>query len=362
MRCIGFTIQKRDIVFLAERLDFGEKNMIIQYNMAAVNTMTQLGTINANLRKSAERLSSGYRINRAADDAAVLAISEKKRAQVRGLLRAAKNAEDGVGLAQTGDEAMGQIGNILQRMRELTVQSLNDTNTAEDRAALQMEFDQLQGEIDRINDQSEFNKKNVFEHYEDTYYKIDDSGPEKTLTLTIPQGEYTTQELVDEVDDVVSQMGDAADGLMLEYNDNATCYMVLQNGEEIQEMKGGLSYLFFEEYGGSHTSALQGTTMFVTGYPIRVDQNNNELKFTIEKFDGTEENIEITIDTGYYSREKMIQILNQKLAGTGMQASEYGAHSIQVGGDIGIVTGLKGNMFKIDDEKKRGAGTDVGIL
>ena len=146
--------------------------MIIQHNMAAVNTMMQLGITNSKLKKATERLSSGYRVNRAADDAAALAISEKKRSQIRGLLRASKNAEDGIGFVQTGDGTMGQMEDILQRMRELTIQSLNDVYNEEDRAAMQMEFDQLQSEIDRMNDQTEFNKKNVFEHYADTYYKV----------------------------------------------------------------------------------------------------------------------------------------------------------------------------------------------
>lgn len=351
-------------------------NMIIQHNMSAIHTMTQLGMTNVNLKKSTERLSSGYRVNRAADDAAALSISEKKLSQIRGLLRAARNAEDGEGFIQTGDGAMSQIADILQRMRELTVQSLNDVNTESDRAALQMEFDELQSEIDRINNQTEYNTNAVFEHYTDTYYKmegnrvwsqdqihridssnntltvqykIDDSSPEKTITFQIPAGEYTTQELIDEMDDVICAMGDAADGLALEYTDDGTCYMVLSDGEEITRLSGGLSYLFFDEYGGSHISALLGTTMFVTGYPLVVDENNNELQFTIERFDGTKENVSLTIDPGRYSREAMIDVLNRKLAGTGMTASEYGDYSIQIGGDDGIVTGLKGNMFKIDD-------------
>ena len=209
--------------------------MIIQHNMAAIHTMTQLGINNTNFKKSTERLSSGYRINRAADDAAKLSISEKKRSQIRGLRRAAKNAEDGVSFVQTSDEAMSQMENILHRMRELTIQSLNDTNTPQDRAAMQMEFDELQSELDRINDQTEFNKISVFEHYPDTYYKIEgnrvwpqdqlheitsanqtlnityipsaDQG-EKTIQLSIPAGKYTTQELIDEMDDVVNALGD----------------------------------------------------------------------------------------------------------------------------------------------------------
>lgn len=352
--------------------------MIIQHNMAAVNTMMQLGITNSKLKKATERLSSGYRVNRAADDAAALAISEKKRSQIRGLLRASKNAEDGIGFVQTGDGTMGQMEDILQRMRELTIQSLNDVYNEEDRAAMQMEFDQLQSEIDRMNDQTEFNKKNVFEHYADTYYKVEgnrvwcqdqihtidssnqsltiqykvsDTEPEKTITFAIPAGEYTTQELIDEMDDVITGLN-GADGLCLEYTGDGTCNMVIQNGVEITKLSGGLSYLFFDEFHGSRISALIGTTVFNPGYPLLVDNNNNELKFTIENFDGTTKKVDITIPPYRYSRSEMIDILNKELAGTGMTASENGEYSIQVGSDDGIITGLKGNMFKIDDESQ----------
>lgn len=357
-------------------LNIGVLRMIIQHNMAAINTMHQLGITNTNLRKSTERLSSGYRVNRAADDAAKLTISEKKRSQVRGLLRAAQNAEDGISFVQTGDGAMSQMADVLQRMRELTIQSLNDVNTDEDRACIQMEFDELQKQIDQINEDTEFNTNNVFERYADTYssfkgnhvwsqdklhkidasnnsltvhYKIAEEDAEKTLTLTIPAGTYTTQQLMDEMDDVVTAMGESADGLYLEYTEENCCNMVLQNGEEIQNVTGGLSYLFYDQFQGSEVGSLIGTTIFSPNFPLQVNSNNNELKFTIENFDGSTKDVDITIDSGYYSRNDMINYLNQKLTGTGMKASEYGEYCIQIGGEDGIITGLKGNMFKIDD-------------
>lgn len=351
--------------------------MIIQHNMAAVNTMMQLGITNTNLGKSVERLSSGYRVNRAADDAAALSISEKKRSQIRGLIRAAKNAEDGVSFVQTGDGAMSQMEGILQRMRELTIQSLNDAvYTPQDRAALQAEFDQLQSELDRINDQTEFNKMTVFEHYPDTYsnfkgnriwsqdqihtidetnqsltikYKTEENGPEKEITLTIPKGSYTTQELMDEMDDVVTAMGETADGLYLEYTDDHTCNMVLRNGVEVVDVSGGLSYLFFDQYGGSQFGSLIGTTTIEPGFPLKINQENNVLEFTIEYFDGTTREVKIEVEEGDYTQKGMINYLNEKLAGTGMTAKEHGEYSIMIGGDDGIITGLKGNMFKIDD-------------
>ncbi len=363
--------------------------MIIQHNMAAQNILTQYGITNDKLRKATERLSSGYKVNRAADNAAALAVSEKKRAQIRGLNRAAKNAQDGISFVQTGDGAMSQMAAMLHRMRELTVQALNDAvYQPEDQAAMQMEFDQLQGEIDRVNDQTEFNKKIVFEHYagdystiegnrvwsQNQYHTIDSSNSsltvnyvtvaedgtemQKQLTLTIPEGTYTTQELMDEMDDVVTALGDKADGLCLEYTDKHTCNMVLQNGKEVRDVSGGLSYLFFDSYGGNKSGALIGTTVFYPGNPLMVKAGkNDELRFRIDYFDGTSRDVFMKVAEDGYTRGDMIRYLNQytfpdgkKLADYGMQASEYGSASIQLGGESGIITGLKGNMFEIDDE------------
>lgn len=131
--------------------------MIIQHNMTAANANRMLGVTDSNMAKSTERLSSGYRINRAADDAAGLTISEKMRGQIRGLNRASANAQDGISLVQTAEGALNEISSVLQRMRELTVQAANDTNVSSDRAAIASELYQLASEITRIATQTEFN-------------------------------------------------------------------------------------------------------------------------------------------------------------------------------------------------------------
>jgi len=135
--------------------------MRINHNIAALNTYRQLSTANNAQSKSMEKLSSGLRINRAGDDAAGLAISEKMRAQIRGLDMAAKNAQDGISLIQTAEGALSETHSILQRMRELAVQSANDTNTETDRAELQKEVDQLAEELTRIAENTEFNTQNL---------------------------------------------------------------------------------------------------------------------------------------------------------------------------------------------------------
>ena len=137
--------------------------MRINHNVAAMNTHRQLGISEADGSKSMEKLSSGFRINRAGDDAAGLAISEKMRAQIRGLNMASKNSSDTISLIQTAEGALGETHSILQRIRELAVQSANDTNTNADRDELQSEVKQLKAEIDRIGNTTEFNTKKLLE-------------------------------------------------------------------------------------------------------------------------------------------------------------------------------------------------------
>lgn len=135
--------------------------MRINHNIASLNTHRQLTGNQGMASKSLEKLSSGLRINRAGDDAAGLAISEKMRGQIRGLEMASKNAQDGISLIQTAEGALNETHSILQRMRELAVQASNGTNTNDDRAELQKEIQQLKSEIDRISSDTEFNTKKL---------------------------------------------------------------------------------------------------------------------------------------------------------------------------------------------------------
>lgn len=137
--------------------------MIINHNMAAMNTHRQLGSNNAAASNNIEKLSSGLKINRAGDDAAGLAISEKMRGQIRGLDMAQKNSQDAISLIQTAEGALNETHDILQRQRELAVQSANDTNTDGDRKNIQAEMDQLGKEIDRIATTTQFNTKNLLD-------------------------------------------------------------------------------------------------------------------------------------------------------------------------------------------------------
>ena len=135
--------------------------MKIMHNMQAMNSNRMLGVNTLAQAKSTERLSSGYRINRAADDAAGLTISEKMRAQIRGLAQASANAQDGISCVQTAEGALNEVEDMLQRMNELAVKSANGTNTSADREAIQKEVSALQDEISRVAESTEFNTQKL---------------------------------------------------------------------------------------------------------------------------------------------------------------------------------------------------------
>lgn len=137
--------------------------MVVQHNLQAANTNRQLGITTSAQAKSTEKLSSGYKINRAADDAAGLSISEKMRSQIRGLNKASSNAQDGVSLVQTAEGALNETHSILQRMNELATQAANGTNTTVDRSAIKAELNQLTSEINRIQSTTQFNTMNLLD-------------------------------------------------------------------------------------------------------------------------------------------------------------------------------------------------------
>ena len=137
--------------------------MVVQHNMQAANANRMLGITVGSQQKSTEKLSSGYKINRAADDAAGLAISEKMRSQIRGLDKASSNAQDGISVVQTAEGALNEVHSMLQRMNELATQAANDTNTSQDRSQIQLEVNQLTAEIDRVSSTTQFNTMNLLD-------------------------------------------------------------------------------------------------------------------------------------------------------------------------------------------------------
>lgn len=371
---------------------------IIQHNLTAAAAAGKQGINATNFQKSAKRLGSGYRVNSAADDAAGLSISEKMRAQIRALNRGARNAEEGANFMQTGDGAMNEAHSILDRMGELTIQSLNDTNTPEDRAALAAEFEQLQCEIDRINHDTYFNNIPVFEQHSPSYFQIAGNrvwaatqhhsvlAPDNTLNIhlpadiydpadyivAVPSGIYTTQELVDEIDSAIMNMDpkpalkDSPDepyipGFVFEYTDFGYCNLNFESDNglytEISSVDGALAYLLYGTYdSNSVPGSLLGTTAFVGDNPLKITANKNDtLTFYVQSAGGlnTSGPITIKVPEGEYKRQEMIDKLNELLEQTpgaeGLYAAEYGTEYIQItGGPTKSVTGLKGNMFNIE--------------
>ena len=172
--------------------------MVVQHNLRAMNANRMLGITQGTLSKSAEKLSSGYKVNRAADDAAGLSISEKMRKQIRGLSQASLNAEDGISAVQTAEGALTEVHDMLQRMNELAVKASNGTNALSDRQTIQDEVDQLLTEIDRVSETTKFNETYLLKGDKDTKtVTVDahDAGIDGTLTQNTTKATFTMKEL-----------------------------------------------------------------------------------------------------------------------------------------------------------------------
>ena len=161
--------------------------MVVQHNMRAMNSNRMLGITTATQSKSTEKLSSGYKINRAADDAAGLAISEKMRRQIRGLTQAVANAQDGISCVQTAEGALTEVHDMLQRMNELAVKAANGTNQSEDRSYIQSEVNALISEIDRVSQTTTFNERMLLDGtFKSIGLQVGAEGNSKnTITLNI---------------------------------------------------------------------------------------------------------------------------------------------------------------------------------
>lgn len=243
--------------------------MIINHNLAAMNTYRQYSINNTAATKSLEKLSSGYRINSAADDAAGLAISEKMRAQIRGLDQASTNAQDGISLIQTAEGALSETEEILQRMRELAVQAGNDTNTEDDRAELQKEVAELKEEIDRIANNTEFNTKkllngnlsaNTFKA-EDAYISSKTTDFTATVTTTIDADPTTASVVLTDDTYVIEVTG---------YDSSTDTYSYTITAESTGTATTG-SFTA----GGSTTDAI--TSVGGSGIDIAIDSTNIEV-------------------------------------------------------------------------------------
>jgi len=192
-----------------QKIYFKEENiMVVQHNMRAMNSNRQLGLTTAAQAKSTEKLSSGYRVNRAADDAAGLAISEKMRRQVKGLTQASRNAQDGISAVQTAEGALAEVHDMLQRMNTLANQSANGTNTSVDRGYLDKEFQALKSEITRVASTTTFNEQNLLNG---------DFSSGKALQVGAESGQTITVKI-----DAMSATSLSVDGASIDSDTNAS--------------------------------------------------------------------------------------------------------------------------------------------
>ncbi len=253
--------------------------MIIQHNMPAANTNRQLGITNSNLQKSTEKLSSGYRINRAGDDAAGLSISEKMRGQIRGLNQASTNAQDGISMIQTAEGAMNELHSVVQRMRELTVQAANDTNVEEDRMAIQSEIKQLSEEIDRIAQSTEFNTMKLLngDYSEDNGKLTLQVGANNSSTEVLEDGDQVIKFSLNAMttDVIGGEAGVVKDLFMLGIED--------ATGFEDPEVAASIA---------ADLDILDGALKYVSDERSKLGAIQNRLEHTIANTDNTAENLQ----------------------------------------------------------------------
>ncbi|MCR5099332.1 MAG: flagellin [Lachnospiraceae bacterium] len=249
--------------------------MVVQHNMQAANTNRQLGITSGGQAKSTEKLSSGYKINRAADDAAGLSISEKMRSQVRGLNRASTNAQDGISAVQTAEGALNEVHSILQRMNELATQAANDTNTSVDRKAIKAEINELTSEINRISSTTQFNTMNL----------LDGGFTGKNLQVGALSGQ--------KIELNISSMSASGLGLTVDFQNGAATADpadgALTNGTTEFNPDSHLKVSSFQA-AGSTMKIVQNALERVSTQRSQLGATQNRLEHTIANLDTTAEN------------------------------------------------------------------------
>ena len=278
--------------------------MVVQHNMSAMNANRMLSGVASAQSKSTEKLSSGYRINRAADDAAGLSISEKMRSQIRGLNKASDNAQDGISLIQTAEGALNESHSILQRMRELSVQASNGTETDDDREAVQNEIEQLQSELTRISDTTEFNTMKLLDGSQ-SGNKVEVSVSKSAATDATKKNDATAQV---NTSDTVTVVGEDKDSTLsvtvLDKNGNASTTSVTVHYDKTsskytvdgKELKTDGTTRDAASSGKAFAEAL-GNTDLGNSYDITTD-GAGKLVFTAKETGATSDAILVKQDAG----------------------------------------------------------------
>ena len=302
--------------------------MIINHNMNALNAHRNMGVNNTNAGKSMEKLSSGLRINRAGDDAAGLAISEKMRGQIRGLTQSSRNAADGISMIQTAEGALNETTNILQRMRELAVQAGNDTNTTSDRAEIQKEIDALTEEVDRIANNTEFNTQKLLNGN-----KSGESGDEIKAAITAIQGVFEI-ELNEEIQN----------GTVLKI-DGKTITFDAKTGQDEQSIKKALEDKF-KDYEITVTDK-QNIVL-----KQKVGKNKTEMSVSETLNGNTQNAVNVNVTDGVTGRE---QQLSEGKVSVQVGANANQSMSIEIGDMRAEALGIKsekGETLSIETAEK----------
>ena len=302
--------------------------MIINHNMNALNAHRNMGVNNTNAGKSMEKLSSGLRINRAGDDAAGLAISEKMRGQIRGLTQSSRNAADGISMIQTAEGALNETTNILQRMRELAVQAGNDTNTTSDRAEIQKEIDALTEEVDRIANNTEFNTQKLLNGN-----KSGEAGDEIKAAITAIQGVFEI-ELNEEIQD----------GTVLKI-DGKTITFDAKTGQDEQSIKTALEDKF-KDYEITVTDK-QNIVL-----KQKVGKNKTEMSVSETLNGNTQNAVNVNVTDGVTGRE---QQLSEGKVSVQVGANANQSMSIEIGDMRAEALGIKsekGETLSIETAEK----------
>jgi flagellin len=330
-----------------------EISMIINHNIAALNTHRQLGTNTAASSKNIEKLSSGLRINRAGDDAAGLAISEKMRGQIRGLDMASKNSQDGISLIQTAEGALNETHSILQRMRELGVQSANDTNTAQDRTNLQDEMTQLSKEIDRISSTTQFNTKNLLDGSMGSAVNAAVKNENKSAVLNVASVAATSAALATALADANGNslgiaVGDKIDvSYVTSDGSTKSASLTVSSTSALSDITALITNGDITYSSGAVivTASTAGTTGAVNGITISVKDTNGAVKNaatnTLSSFSETKqaENVRTdgsaTFQIGANSNQSLNLSINE------MTSSALGVKGLQVGTQSQATTAMK---------------------
>ena len=304
--------------------------MVVQHNLTAMNSNRMLGLTSAAQAKSTEKLSSGYKINRAADDAAGLAISEKMRKQIRGLTQASANAQDGISTVQTAEGALTEVHDMLQRMNELAVKAANGTNSESDRTAIQQEIDQLTTEIDRVAETTKFNEtyllKGDSSAAKETSYSYNVFQTAATATATFTADKVTgmsvtftastsvTSANMSDINDLAKAMRDAGISVTAKsvWNVNAnkgagsvsaTTYSVNLNGEAAQKFTITTESATSGSFTVYNNAGVKLGTINATGYTPKATSSTNYTNTVVFNATKITAAAATTVSAAYYDKD-----------------------------------------------------------